>query len=171
MMNVHQHEDEKLAFAISHGITYQAWGALGSPILGKGLGFDKFIGVDFERPELRRIAAAHGVSVQQVALRWVVQRNATLVVGTSSPEHMRSDARIFSFALSRAEMAEITGAAAGATASGGTIRAKVATSHATERWGLGRGAALGGGLLAALGLAAVRCGRRHLTPELPARLL
>ena len=40
----------------------------------------------------------------QVALKWVLQQNATFVVGTGNPAHMVSDSQLFHFNLSAAEV-------------------------------------------------------------------
>ena len=105
------------AYCDAHGIVTQAWGPLGSPILGRG--FDPqepekpFLRqVDYESGALRAIAAAHGVSTRQAALRWILESGAAIVVGTGNPEHMRSDAALFGFSLSPAEMAVLDSGAA-----------------------------------------------------------
>ena len=48
------------SYCQQHGITYQAWSPLSSINLGN--------------PPLPAIAAAHGVSTAQVALRWITQQ-------------------------------------------------------------------------------------------------
>jgi 2,5-diketo-D-gluconate reductase B len=57
---------------------------------------------------IRRIAAAHGKTASQVALRWLVQRDIIVIPRTSRVERLTENMSIFDFALSEAEMAEIT---------------------------------------------------------------
>jgi len=98
------HNDTLLAFCRRHGITLQAWGALGAGQWGKRI---------LSSPALRRIAAAHSggkrtLSTAQVALRWSVQQGVAVIAGTGNPQHMRSDLDICDFSLSEAEMREIS---------------------------------------------------------------
>jgi aryl-alcohol dehydrogenase-like predicted oxidoreductase len=60
---------------------------------------------------LKRIADSHGVSVSQVATRYILERDnvAAVVVGVRNSRHVEDNARIFSFALSAEEQAEIGG--------------------------------------------------------------
>lgn len=44
------------------------------------------------------------MSPYQVVLRWIVQQNATFVVGTGDPAHMASDSRLFDFEVRRAAL-------------------------------------------------------------------
>ena len=53
-------DDMTRSYCQQHGITYQAWSPLSSVNLGN--------------PPLPAIAAAHGVSTAQVALRWITQQ-------------------------------------------------------------------------------------------------
>lgn len=63
----------------------------------------------FRDPTLRRIAERHGRNAGQVALRWLVQQEDVVAIPrSSSEEHARSNFAICDFALSEAEMAEIT---------------------------------------------------------------
>ena len=54
----------------------------------------------FRSPVLVGIGARYGVSPYQVVLRWIVQQNATFVVGTGNPLHMVADTRLFDFEVS-----------------------------------------------------------------------
>ena len=70
----------------------------------------------FKDATLRRIGETHGRGAGQIALRWLVQQEGVVAIPrSSSEEHARSNFAIFDFALSEAEMAEITavGAPAG----------------------------------------------------------
>jgi diketogulonate reductase-like aldo/keto reductase len=62
----------------------------------------------FGDPTLEAIAARHGKSVSQVALRWLVQQPDVIAIPRSSrPEHARANWEIFDFELSEAEMGKI----------------------------------------------------------------
>jgi len=61
-----------------------------------------------EEPVVKKIAAAHGRTAAQVVLRWAVQRGTAIVPKTTSPSRMAENITLFDFALSPAEMAEIS---------------------------------------------------------------
>ena len=46
-------------------------------------------------------------SAAQVALRWLVQQNITVVTAASNPTYISEDIDLFSFALTPAEMATL----------------------------------------------------------------
>jgi 2,5-diketo-D-gluconate reductase B len=56
---------------------------------------------------IRRIAAAHGKTATQVALRWLVQRDIIVIPRTSKVERLSENMSIFDFALSDGEMAAV----------------------------------------------------------------
>ena len=58
-------------------------------------------------PVLAAIAAAHGRSVAQVALRWAVQRGTIPIPKTQSIPHLEENLAIHDFALAEEEMARI----------------------------------------------------------------
>jgi 2,5-diketo-D-gluconate reductase B len=59
-------------------------------------------------PTLREIAETHGVTPAQVSLRWMLQRPADVAIPKSaSPDRIRANFDVFSFALSDEEMARI----------------------------------------------------------------
>ncbi|MFG1373976.1 aldo/keto reductase [Xanthobacter oligotrophicus] len=63
----------------------------------------------FAEPVLKDIAAAHGRTVAQVVLRWVVQQDGFVVLSkTVSEARAAENAAIFDFALTYAEMAAIS---------------------------------------------------------------
>ena len=67
-------DDATVAFCAEHGIQYSAYSPLG------GLS-----GLDiFKNPVVQKVAGAHKVSAAQVALRWLVQRNITIVTAACS---------------------------------------------------------------------------------------
>ena len=80
-----------------HGTVLQAWGPLGQGNTAIR-----------EEPTLVAITQAHGVSVPQVILRWIVQRRATFVAKSTHAERLRANLDIFGFALTDDEMAAVT---------------------------------------------------------------
>lgn len=86
-----------ITFARAHNITIQAE----SP-------------TDWANPRImtgepyKSIAAKHGKTGLQVALRWLVQRNHSLIVGAHSKKHMVEDLDIFDFVLTQAELANVS---------------------------------------------------------------
>mmetsp|Transcript_21053 Transcript_21053/g.39161 ORF Transcript_21053/g.39161 Transcript_21053/m.39161 type:complete len:476 (-) Transcript_21053:51-1478(-) len=81
-----------------HGIVVTAYGSMGSSGLAEQM---------MMQDTLKEIGAAHGKSAGQVLLRWAVQKNVTVIPGTSNPKHQEENLRIFDFALSGAEMAAL----------------------------------------------------------------
>ncbi|GAB3309541.1 aldo/keto reductase [Geodermatophilus aquaeductus] len=61
----------------------------------------------FTDPTLSGIGAAHGRSVAQVVLRWLVQRGVVVIPKSVRPERMRENIDVFDFALTDDEMARI----------------------------------------------------------------
>ena len=88
--------EEECVYLESQNIQMQAWSPLAA-------GQDKL----FENKTLCVIANAHGKSVAQVVLRWLVQRNIVPLVKSSNPQRMRENLSIFDFALTDAEMQQI----------------------------------------------------------------
>jgi 2,5-diketo-D-gluconate reductase B len=63
----------------------------------------------FSDPTLARIAERHGKNPGQVALRWLIQQPGVAAIPRSSREvNIKANLEIFDFALSEAEMAEIS---------------------------------------------------------------
>lgn len=60
-----------------------------------------------EEPVLRNIAAAHGRTVAQIVLRWVVQQRLVVLSKTVSEQRAVDNAAIFDFELAANEMAAI----------------------------------------------------------------
>jgi 2,5-diketo-D-gluconate reductase A len=67
----------------------------------------------FTDPTLSEIGAAHGRSVAQVVLRWLIQRNVVVIPRSVRPERMRENIDVFDFALTDDEMARIAAMDAG----------------------------------------------------------
>ena len=99
-----QREDDRL-YMESKNIQMQAWSPLAA---GQGR--------LFENETLRTLAATHNKTVAQIVLRWLVQRNIVPLVKSANPERMRENLDIFDFALTDAEMQQITALDTGRTA-------------------------------------------------------
>lgn len=61
----------------------------------------------FRHPVLTAIAAAHGVTVARVVLRWLNQRGVVVIPKTVRPERMAENLDLFSFTLTGDEMQAI----------------------------------------------------------------
>ena len=97
--------EEDRRYMESRNIQMQAWSPLAA---GQG----KL----FENETLCAIANTHNKSVAQVVLRWLVQRNIVPLVKSANPERMKENLDIFDFALTDAEMQQITALDTGRTA-------------------------------------------------------
>ncbi len=69
----------------------------------------------FTHPVLTAIAAAHGRSVAQVVLRWLIQRGVVAIPKSVRPERIAEDFDVFDFALTEADMAAIAALDTGAS--------------------------------------------------------
>jgi 2,5-diketo-D-gluconate reductase B len=86
-----------LAYAGRHGIAVTAYSPL---IQGKLAG----------HPALAAIAARHGKTPAQVALRWLVQQPGVAAIPKAAkPENLRRNIEIFDFTLEEAEMKTLSG--------------------------------------------------------------
>ncbi len=83
-----------MAFHAEHGIVTEAW----SP-LGRGRLVDEPVLVD--------IAAAHGVSVAQVLVRWNVQQGVVVLPKSVTPSRIRSNLDVDGFVLTDDDLAAI----------------------------------------------------------------
>lgn len=97
--------EEDRRYMESQNIQMQAWSPLAA---GQGR--------LFENETLRALAATHNKTVAQIVLRWLVQRNIVPLVKSANPERMRENLDIFDFALTDAEMQQITALDTGHTA-------------------------------------------------------
>jgi 2,5-diketo-D-gluconate reductase B len=88
-------QSKVMAACRRHGLSVTAY----SPIARGRVASDETI---------KRIAAAHKKSASQVTLRWLVQQNVIAIPRTSKVERLSENGTIFDFALSDAEMAEIS---------------------------------------------------------------
>lgn len=92
----YQREAER-AYMENKDIVMQAW----SPLAAGQADF-------LANATLQTIAAAHEKSVAQVALRWQVQRGVVPIVKSANAQRMADNLNIFDFALTDAEMQEIS---------------------------------------------------------------
>ena len=66
------------------------------------------VGRVFDEPILKDIAAAHGKTVAQLVLRWLLQQDGVIALSRSTnPERIASNMQVLDFTLSPAEMAAI----------------------------------------------------------------
>ena len=64
-------------------------------------------GTVLDDPDLQRIAAAHGKTVAQVILRWLVQQDFLPVFGSTKPQRIQEGFDLYDFTLSPEDMAGI----------------------------------------------------------------
>ena len=70
----------------------------------------------FTNPTLGEIGGAHGKSVAQVVLRWLIQRDVVVIPKSVRPERMAQNLDVFDFDLTDEEMARIAALDTGAIA-------------------------------------------------------
>lgn len=87
-------KDTVVADNAKRGVIVQAW----SPLDG---------GYLINDPDCIAIGKAHNKSSAQVALRWIVQTNATFTTSVDSLEHFQEDLALFDFKLTDADMATL----------------------------------------------------------------
>jgi aryl-alcohol dehydrogenase-like predicted oxidoreductase len=92
-------QEEIVAFCTEHGIAYLPYFPLNVP--GPS---------PVERPVIRKIAAARGVSETQVAIAWLLARSPVIlpIPGTSTVAHLEDNWAARKLALTRDEIAAIT---------------------------------------------------------------
>jgi diketogulonate reductase-like aldo/keto reductase len=78
-----------------HGMTLIAYSPIGR-------------GAVFRDPTLQRIGKAHGRNPGQVTLRWLLQQGVAAIPRSSREANVEANLAVFDFALSDAEMAEIS---------------------------------------------------------------
>jgi 2,5-diketo-D-gluconate reductase A len=84
-------------FMREHGVQHESWGPFAE---GKNNLFSD--------PTLTSIAQAHGKSVAQVVLRWLIQREVVVIPKSVRPDRMAENLDVFNFELSTEEMDRIT---------------------------------------------------------------
>ncbi|WP_457031099.1 aldo/keto reductase [Kitasatospora sp. P5_F3] len=87
-----------------HGVQHQAWG-----------GFAEGKNNLFTHPVLSKIGDAHGKSVAQVVLRWLIQRDIVTIPKSVSPDRMAQNIDVFDFELDPDQMSDIAALDTGAT--------------------------------------------------------
>ena len=100
----HQRVEEQ-EFMAGRGVAIESWAP-----------FAEGRGELFTNEVLARIGSAHGKSVGQVVLRWLIQRGVIVIPKTVRPERMAENFDIFDFSLSEADMAQIAALDTGETA-------------------------------------------------------
>jgi len=90
-------DDATVAYCKAHNISYSAYSPL-EGLSGKDV---------FKIPQVITVAKAHNVSAAQVALRWLIQQNISIVTAASNPDYIAEDIDVFSFELSPEEMATL----------------------------------------------------------------
>lgn len=63
----------------------------------------------FAHPILSEVAGAHGTSVPQVVLRWLIQRGVVVIPKSVRPDRMAQNIDVFDFELTDDQMARIAG--------------------------------------------------------------
>jgi len=91
-LNVRHHDNSVLNFCRANNITYQAWAPLGE---GSG--------EVLQNSDVQSIAKVHNRTPAQVALRWILERGATITVQSESSQHLREDMSLFDFNLTAEE--------------------------------------------------------------------
>ena len=95
-VNPFDQKNESLKWAAKYGVQVEAWAPFAE---GRG-------GL-FTNPELAEIGERHGKSVDQVVLRWLIQRGIVPISKTTRKERMAENLDLFDFQLTPDEMAAI----------------------------------------------------------------
>ena len=110
-MSMANQENEMLEYCAAQGVVFEAYEAMRA--------------CPFSNPQVKSIAAKHGVGASQVCLRWVLQKGAVFAVGlgqntTEMPEYSKENLELYDFELTAAEMATLgaTGKEIGSCAQG-----------------------------------------------------
>ena len=81
---------------VERGVQHESWGPLGQ---GRSDLFDN--------PVLTQVAQAHGRTVAQVVLRWLLQRDIVVIPKSARPERMRENLDVFDLTLTDEQTARI----------------------------------------------------------------
>ncbi|MEU0932529.1 aldo/keto reductase [Embleya sp. NPDC005971] len=87
-----------------HRVQHQAWG-----------GFAEGKNDLFTHPVLGKVGEAHGKSVAQIVLRWLIQRDIVTIPKSVSPDRMAQNIDVFDFRLTDDQMAAIAALDTGTT--------------------------------------------------------
>jgi len=90
----HLQSPELVAYCDDHNIVLEAW----SPLKH---------GEIIDDPELQTIADAHGVTVPQVVLRWLLQRRIVAIPKSVTPSRIAQNADLYGFELNPSEITTI----------------------------------------------------------------
>ncbi|MCQ2502093.1 MAG: aldo/keto reductase, partial [Lachnospiraceae bacterium] len=91
-------DSEVVDYIHSQDIVVQAWYPLG------GRGYTAEL---LGNETIMEIAEAHGVSAAQVILRWDLQNGVVVIPGSSNPDHILENTKLYDFSLTDEEMAAI----------------------------------------------------------------
>ncbi|MGG5753534.1 aldo/keto reductase [Zafaria sp. Z1313] len=91
-------------FMREHGVQIESWGPFAE-------GRNNL----FTHPVLSEIGAAHGRSVAQVVLRWLIQRGVVVIPKSVTPERIRENLDVFGFELDAGQMERIAALDEGAS--------------------------------------------------------
>ncbi|SDQ43751.1 aldo/keto reductase [Quadrisphaera sp. DSM 44207] len=72
-------------------------------------GYSPFKSTDLGDPVLAEVAAAHGVTPQQVVLRWHLEHGIVVIPKSASPERIAANADVLGFSLSAQEVTRVDG--------------------------------------------------------------
>lgn len=86
------------------GVQHESWGPLGQ-------GREDLL----THPVLTGLATAHGKTVAQVVLRWLLQRDVVVIPKSSRPQRMAENLDVFDFSLTPQEMAQVAALDTGAS--------------------------------------------------------
>ncbi|KAL3512470.1 hypothetical protein ACH5RR_025187 [Cinchona calisaya] len=100
-MNVGWQQRKLVPFCKEKGIRVCAWSPLGA--YGNSWGTNAVM----ENPILQELAASKSKTVAQVALRWIYQQGASLIVKSFNKERMKQNIQIFDWELTEEEMDRI----------------------------------------------------------------
>ena len=87
------------------GVQHESWGPLGQ-------GRDDLL----THPLLTELATAHGKTVAQVVLRWLLQRDTVVIPKSSRPQRMTENLDVFDFSLTAEQMTRIASLDTGVSA-------------------------------------------------------
>ena len=90
----HLQSPDLVEYCDERGIVIEAWGPLKQ-------------GLIMDDPELSAIAAARGVTVPQVVLRWMLQRRIVAIPKSVTPSRIAENTDLYGFELSAGEIATI----------------------------------------------------------------
>jgi 2,5-diketo-D-gluconate reductase A len=93
----HQRAEDH-ALMVEHGVQHESWGP-----------FAEGRNNIFAHPVLAPIAEAHGKSIAQVVLRWLIQSDVVVIPKSVTPDRIRQNIDVFDFELNPDEMETIVG--------------------------------------------------------------